>query len=224
MAVLALGPRINPVVLDPANRTENSSLMQRIYTYFKDESNPILIKISLAALGALTALAAGVALGNILLTFSAISVVVILGTALEANRLKEETLARQISALQLRHMMSGQDRFLNRNLPELDIGDRESPTGDIIIQAEEVPAPKRGTDKYGRQFYAFQVESIEGNRHVVVLFQKYTTGDVWHVSGPEDFVQGPLNDAAKDQIAHALFERDHPRYNIFIQQQAGDVQ
>lgn len=216
-APVAAAPRISPAVLEPTTQTANT--MQRVYDYFKDQNNPILIKIGLAALSVIAAIAAGYALGNVVLTLSGISAVVILGTVLETNRLEQQALKKQIASLEVTHLMSGQNRFLDERLLIIDIGERESESGDIdFLRPDEVQNPKRGTDKYGRQFYAFLIESNEDDaRHVVVLFQKYTTGDVWHISGPEDFAQGPLNEAAKEQIEHLLFVQDHPRYHLVNQ-------
>ncbi|MBX7067123.1 MAG: hypothetical protein K1X28_07820 [Parachlamydiales bacterium] len=209
--------RISQAVLDPANLSINSSLTQRLYNYFKDPSNPVLIKISLIAIGVLAILAAGYFLGMTLLP---LSIVVILGAAFEVNRLRQEEsmadLKREMASLRLRYLLSGQDRFLDDVVEVLDIGDRESPTGDIdFIQLDEVPRPRRGVDKYGRQFYAFHIESNEDDfPQVIVLFQKYTTGDVWHISGPPDFARGVLNEGARDQIVQLIFDHNHPRYHL----------
>lgn len=224
VAPVAAAPRINPAVLETS--VQSANMMQRMYDYFKDEENPILLKISLAALSVIAAIAAGYALGNVVLTLSGISVVVILGTVLETSRLQQEELKRQIASLQTTHLMSGQNRFIDERCPIIDIGDRESPSGDIdFLQPDEVRSPKRGTDKYGRKFFAFQIESNEVDAtHVVTLFQKYTTGDVWHISGPQDFAQGPLNDAAREQVELLLFGNDHPRYHLVNQPDLPDPQ
>lgn len=197
------GMNIPSAVLDPGART------QSFWRYFNDENSPFLTKITSIALAALVTFAVGYAIGSTLLTLSLISSVGILSTICLNQEKTILILKRQISSVQ------ALDLFTLVRFQPLDLGNRESITGDIdFIAANELGTPKWGFDKYGRQFYAMQlVDDIHATSHVLTIYQKYITGDTWYVCGPDGFGRGPLTQEIKNKVIQ-IFQYLDPDYSL----------
>lgn len=212
--ITATTPNAN--VIAPLPQNSNTSLIRNAYEYFQKPENSSLLKICSAALAAFATLTAGYLLGNVLLITSMVTTVVVLAAGMESERIADQATIqaqkREIAHLEVVGLMGGKEA-VNDNFEELDLGDRESATGALdFLELNEVTVPKRGIDKYGRHFYAFSLEKrSDHSRHLLVFYEKYTSGVDWEAIGPQDLLQGALTSEGRATIS-SLFNHANVMY------------
>lgn len=190
---------VNQNIVEPLNFRNVWSLQALESPYVS-----MATKIAIVATLVLSILAAALSMGLIAATIAASFFGVVIGSTRVLQDLKREN-----ASLKVDLMMSFAPVRLTQFLT-LDLGDRESETGEInFIQINEVQAPKKGVDKYGRQFYAFTVERRRDlSPHVLVIYQKYPSSDVWAVSGPEGIKTEELTAEGRYKIGCILRRND----------------
>lgn len=208
-------PITNVNVREPVLQNSSSALIRNTFEYYYNPDNSSLLKICSAVLIAFATLTAGYLFGQTLLMCSVVASMVVLVTSMETERVQnEETIQaqeREIAYLEVLGMLGG---VLNmaEMFEELDLGDREFATGAIDLQLNEVSTLTRGEDKYGRRFFALPLERRgDGTRHLIVLYEKYISGNIWSVIGPQDLIQDPLTDEGKVALG-LLIVGEHESY------------
>lgn len=171
---------------------------------------PTAKKVLFVAAVSFAVLATGYFVGLLGAGVAACFLGIVVGSVRVIRDLKKENASLKID------VMMGSAPARIDEFPTLDLGERESETGEInFIRSDEAQGPRKGVDKYGRRFYAFTVER-RGNApltnpppsHVVVVYQKYLSGDVWAVSGPEGLAVGELTWEGRDKITKILRRTD----------------
>ncbi len=186
-----------PVQSDP-------TLMGNAINWFRDPNTSLLLKIGAVALYTLATLAAGYLLGDMVLTFSAVTITLLAGALKELSSQIGQTPASQnptgstapvdVSALhtqireverdlafmQIKELVGGTARFNVLNRFEGPV--EKSPSGAIHIEPTDMPNPTmRGQDE-GRHFVAFKIRlngTMGSDDRALVCYQKQPNGKDW---------------------------------------------
>lgn len=111
----------------------------------------------------------------------------------------EEAQSQQESFRAIQETVGGEEAF--NQLPILDIGDRVGEDENIdFLTVEDLSAPvMRGTDRFGRPFVAFHMQS-DGADGVMTLFQSNQRGGMWMISARGDFGVSPTAPASQQEL------------------------